>query len=42
VIERGELTVPIAAAYPLTEVRAAFDELAAGHTRSKIVLLPRA
>jgi NADPH:quinone reductase-like Zn-dependent oxidoreductase len=39
-IERGELTVPIAATYPLTDVRAAFDELAAGHTRGKIVLLP--
>jgi NADPH:quinone reductase-like Zn-dependent oxidoreductase len=37
---KGELDVPIAATYPLTEVRAAYTELAHGHTRGKIVLLP--
>jgi NADPH:quinone reductase-like Zn-dependent oxidoreductase len=36
----GRLQVPIAATYPLAEVRAAYDELAGGHTRGKIVLLP--
>jgi NADPH:quinone reductase-like Zn-dependent oxidoreductase len=36
----GSLEVPIAATYPLDQVRAAFDELALGHTRGKIVLLP--
>jgi NADPH:quinone reductase-like Zn-dependent oxidoreductase len=36
----GSLEVPIAATYPLTEVRAAYEELAKGHTRGKIVLLP--
>jgi NADPH:quinone reductase-like Zn-dependent oxidoreductase len=34
------LEVPIAAAYPLTEVRAAYQELSRGHTRGKIVLVP--
>ncbi|MEU6444183.1 NADP-dependent oxidoreductase [Streptomyces sp. NPDC047046] len=37
---RGELDIPIAASYPLDEVRAAYTELAHGHTRGKIVLLP--
>jgi NADPH:quinone reductase-like Zn-dependent oxidoreductase len=41
-IDRGELTVPIAATFPLTEVAAAFELLATGHTRGKIVLHPRA
>jgi NADPH:quinone reductase-like Zn-dependent oxidoreductase len=36
----GELEIPIAATYPLGEVRQAYDELAAGHTRGKIVLIP--
>jgi NADPH:quinone reductase-like Zn-dependent oxidoreductase len=36
----GALEVPIAAAYPLTEVRAAYTELEAGHTHGKIVLHP--
>ncbi len=39
-VVRGELEVPIAATYPLTEVREAFTELERGHTRGKIVLLP--
>lgn len=39
-IAAGELEVPIAATYPLEEVAAAYDELAGGHTRGKIVLLP--
>jgi len=34
----GELEVTIAATYPLEEVRAAYRELAKGHTRGKIVL----
>jgi NADPH:quinone reductase-like Zn-dependent oxidoreductase len=36
----GELEIPIAAAYPLDQVREAYTELAKGHTRGKIVLLP--
>jgi NADPH:quinone reductase-like Zn-dependent oxidoreductase len=36
----GDLEVPIAATFPLTEVRAAFEELERGHTHGKIVLLP--
>lgn len=40
-IASGDLEVPIAATYPLTEVRAAFHELMRRHTRGKIVLLPR-
>ncbi len=39
-IVAGELEVPIAATYPLDQVAAAYDELARGHTRGKIVLLP--
>ena len=39
-IQTGELDVPIAATYPLTEVREAYTELARGHTRGKIVLRP--
>ncbi|GAB3893457.1 NADP-dependent oxidoreductase [Kibdelosporangium lantanae] len=39
-VAAGELEVPIAATYPLTEVRAAFEDLERGHTRGKIVLLP--
>lgn len=36
----GALDVPIAATYPLDEVRAAYEELAGPHPRGKIVLLP--
>lgn len=36
----GELDVPIAATFPLDGVRAAYELLAKGHTRGKIVLLP--
>ena len=39
-IAAGELEVPIAATYPLEEVAAAFEKLASGHVRGKIVLLP--
>jgi NADPH:quinone reductase-like Zn-dependent oxidoreductase len=39
-ISEGKLDVPIADVYPLDQVRAAFDELAKGHTRGKIVLVP--
>jgi NADPH:quinone reductase-like Zn-dependent oxidoreductase len=39
-IADGQLEVPIAATYPLDKVREAYDELAAGHTHGKIVLLP--
>src|SRR5438105_15812939 len=33
----GELTIPIRSVYPLERVRDAYDELAARHTRGKIV-----
>ncbi len=39
-ISEGKLEVPIADVYPLDQVREAFDELAKGHTRGKIVLVP--
>lgn len=39
-VTAGELEVPVAATYPLAEVRAAFRELVERHTRGKIVLLP--
>jgi NADPH:quinone reductase-like Zn-dependent oxidoreductase len=35
-----ELEVPIAAAYPMEQVRAAFEQLERDHTHGKIVLLP--
>lgn len=35
----GTLDVPIAATYPLSEVRAAFEFLEAGHLRGKVVLV---
>jgi NADPH:quinone reductase-like Zn-dependent oxidoreductase len=38
-IAAGELDVPIAATYPLDQVRDAYDELAKGHTRGKIALV---
>jgi NADPH:quinone reductase-like Zn-dependent oxidoreductase len=37
-VAAGELTIPIQAVYPLEQVRDAYDELAARHTRGKIVL----
>jgi NADPH:quinone reductase-like Zn-dependent oxidoreductase len=39
-VASGELEVPIAATFPLDDVRAAFKLLEQGHTRGKIVLLP--
>ncbi|GAA4494443.1 NADP-dependent oxidoreductase [Actinoallomurus oryzae] len=39
-IGAGRLEIPIAATYPLEEVRDAFRELERGHTRGKIVLRP--
>jgi NADPH:quinone reductase-like Zn-dependent oxidoreductase len=39
-IAARDLIVPIQRTYPLTEVRAAFTELEAGHTAGKIVLIP--
>jgi NADPH:quinone reductase-like Zn-dependent oxidoreductase len=36
----GKLEVPIAATYPLSQVREAYTELAGGHTHGKIVLIP--
>lgn len=36
----GRLELPIAATFPLTEVRAAYAELERRHTRGKIVLVP--
>jgi NADPH:quinone reductase-like Zn-dependent oxidoreductase len=39
-VAAGELEVPIAATFPLADVRAAFKLLEQGHTRGKIVLLP--
>ena len=38
----GKLEVPIAATFPLDQVRDAFRELADRHTRGKIVLIPEA
>lgn len=37
---RGELVVPIARSYPLSEARAALEELAAQHPGGKLVLIP--
>jgi NADPH:quinone reductase-like Zn-dependent oxidoreductase len=39
-VANGSLEVPIAATYPLEQVREAYAELAQGHTLGKIVLLP--
>jgi NADPH:quinone reductase-like Zn-dependent oxidoreductase len=39
-IASGDLQVPIAATFPLDQVRAAFSLLEQGHVRGKIVLLP--
>jgi NADPH:quinone reductase-like Zn-dependent oxidoreductase len=35
-----ELEIPLAHTYPLSEVRAAYTQLAKGHVRGKIVLIP--
>jgi NADPH:quinone reductase-like Zn-dependent oxidoreductase len=39
-VAAGDLEVPIAATFPLADVRAAYQQLEQGHTRGKIVLLP--
>ena len=39
-IDAGELELPIAATYPLDDVREAYTELERRHTRGKIVLVP--
>jgi NADPH:quinone reductase-like Zn-dependent oxidoreductase len=39
-IADAKLEVPIAATYPLDQVREAYQELERGHTRGKIVLMP--
>jgi NADPH:quinone reductase-like Zn-dependent oxidoreductase len=39
-VSSGQLEVPIAATFPLTQVREAFELLATGHVRGKIVLVP--
>ena len=39
-VAAGELEVPIAGTYPLDRVREAYAELAKGHPRGKIVLIP--
>jgi NADPH:quinone reductase-like Zn-dependent oxidoreductase len=39
-VAKRELEVPIAATFPLDEVRAAFELVEQGHTHGKIVLLP--
>jgi NADPH:quinone reductase-like Zn-dependent oxidoreductase len=39
-VAEGALEIPIARTFPLEQVRDAFRELAARHTRGKIVLLP--
>jgi NADPH:quinone reductase-like Zn-dependent oxidoreductase len=39
-VATGDLEVPVAATYPLSEVRAAYRDLMRRHTRGKIVLLP--
>jgi NADPH:quinone reductase-like Zn-dependent oxidoreductase len=39
-IGQGQLEIPIAGVYALSDVQAAFQELAQGHTRGKIVLKP--
>jgi NADPH:quinone reductase-like Zn-dependent oxidoreductase len=39
-VARGELEVPIAATFPLEEVRAAFELVEQGHAHGKVVLIP--
>ena len=36
----GAIEIPIAATYPLDQVRAAYEQLEQGHTQGKIVLIP--
>jgi NADPH:quinone reductase-like Zn-dependent oxidoreductase len=36
----GSIDVPIAATFPLGQVREAYEELGHRHTRGKIVLIP--
>ena len=38
-IDAGELEIPVAATFPLAQVRDAYRLLAQGHLRGKIVLL---
>jgi NADPH2:quinone reductase len=40
IVASGQISVPIAATYPLTHVQAAYTELEKRHTRGKIVLIP--
>ena len=39
-IAGGDLEIPIAATYPMANVRKAYEHLEAGHIRGKVVLLP--
>jgi NADPH:quinone reductase-like Zn-dependent oxidoreductase len=39
-VASGQIEIPIAASYPLDEVRQAYTELEQRHTRGKIVLIP--
>jgi NADPH:quinone reductase-like Zn-dependent oxidoreductase len=39
-IADGNMEVPVAATYPLAQVRAAYGQLEAGHVHGKIVLIP--
>jgi NADPH:quinone reductase-like Zn-dependent oxidoreductase len=39
-VAAADLAVPIAATYPLADVRKAFGHLEAGHVRGKVVLIP--
>jgi NADPH:quinone reductase-like Zn-dependent oxidoreductase len=39
-IAAGELEIPIAATFPLSQVQDAYRQLEQGHTRGKIVLVP--
>ncbi len=39
-VATGKIEVPIAATYPLDEVREAFEQLEDRHTLGKIVLIP--
>jgi NADPH:quinone reductase-like Zn-dependent oxidoreductase len=39
-VAAGKLEIPIAATFPLSQVRDAYAELERGHTRGKIVLIP--
>jgi NADPH:quinone reductase-like Zn-dependent oxidoreductase len=39
-VAAGEIDFPVAATFPLSQVREAYGELAAGHVHGKIVLIP--